>query len=257
MGNGLVLFIRAFNSFGGVFRLSGIRRPFLFVLVSVCLAAATGCGLFGGGGEESADLGLIDFGPPAVEDTVQYQLDQAKEHVVQGLTYDPERLIEVSFAYSHELRLENLEQGVRDLLVLMEYENPADVNLDWVKDVHRAVAELDHIFAEAVEYDLPPEMVEEYGEFYIEMLDVIQIAGYGASRALGAAIVIGPDGRTLLNLEDPESDRFRVLLREASFYLEESSTSMEDINERMSGVLSSLSTSADAGVPFDSFDEGF
>ena len=235
-----------------------VSRIVSFSFVFCCLAAATGCGLFGGGGgDETDDLGLIDFGPPAVEDTVEYQLEQAKEHVVQGLTYDPERLIEVSFAYSHELRLENLERGVRDLLVLMDYENPADVNLDWVKDVHRAVAELDHVFAEAVEYDLPPEMVEEYGEFYIEMLDVIQIAGYGASRALGAAIVVGPDGRTLLNLEDAESQRFRLLLREASFYLEESSGSMENLNERMSGVLSSLSTTGDGGGGFDTFSDGF
>ena len=216
-------------------RLSG-RRPLIPLLLALlCSGGLLLMAACGGGGEgpQVDEFGIIDFGPDDPADDIQYQLALARENAEQGLTFEPERLVQVNVVYSNQVRLERLERVIRDMIRLLETNNAGEINLDWVIRVHQAVEDADFLFAEAIRYRLPEGQVEEFGDYYVEVLETIQLGGYGASRLLAAAVLVGPEGRSLLNFTDTERVRYDVLVKEARFYLNEAERNFKELSKEL------------------------
>ena len=219
------------------------RLARLFLLLAFLLllpAASAACG--GGGNAGPAEFEILDFGPDDPADDIDYQLQLARQNAAQGLTFEPEKLVRVSAVYNNQVRLERLQQVNRDLVTLLDYSNPGEIDLDWVIRVHQAVEDADRLYSEAVGYRLPEDLVEDFGDYYVEVLETVQLSGYGASRLLAAAVEVGPDGRSLLNFTDNERRRFDVLMREARFYLRGSEDSFKELTKELSSLESSLHT---------------
>ena len=61
----------------------------------------------------------------------------------------------MNFLYSHQVRLERLERVVRDLSALAEYENPSDVDLEWVVEVHEVTRETEKFLDSVTKMKVP------------------------------------------------------------------------------------------------------
>ncbi len=192
--------------------------PLLFLLLALSLLTL-GCGMLGFGGSESSDeMTLIDFGDevppddpgaPAAEDTQQ----------AVSLRVDPLVLEEIRFLYGFQVRLERLRGTIRDLITSTEYSGPQEVDLDWVANVHQVTRESDELFRLLTSMEIPEAQRQQYAYLYEGMLQTIQITGYGSDRLLAAAVLVGPSGRSLLNMTGEESDNFEALVRESRFFL--------------------------------------
>ena len=211
----------------------------LLLLLGCCAAALAACG-GGGAADNPGEFEIIDFGADDPADDIQFQLALARENAAQGLTFEPERLVQVNVVYSNQVRQERLQQVNRDMIKLLEVTNPGEINLDWVIKTHQAVEDADWLFEEAINYRLPADQVESFGDYYVQVLETVQLGGYGASRLLAAAVLVGPDGRSLLNFTDSERDRYDVLVREARFYLNEAESQFSELSEEISSREGSL-----------------
>lgn len=60
----------------------------------------------------------------------------------------------------------------------------------------------------------------------------MQRGGYGVSRLL-AAVLVGLDGRSLLNFTDQERDRFDALIRESRFYRNEAAARFSELSKEL------------------------
>ncbi len=161
----------------------------LTVLLALALLFGTvGCGLFGGGGEETAggdEFEMLEF------DQVQ-PTPQPLEDIVKGLTLNPEVLVEVRYLYGHQVMLEDMRRVSRDLQSLLSYSGPGDVDLEWVIQVHEVTAEADEVFGRLTSSRIPGPLRERYEDLFLDLLDAIQVTGYGADRLLAASIKVGP-----------------------------------------------------------------
>ena len=105
-----------------------------FVGLLAALPLVMGCGLFGG--EEEFELMVFE------EDVKNGQRSGGVSGTpVPELGVDREVLVEVSFLYGHQVRLERLQRVIRDLTGLTEYENRGEVDLEWVVEVHEVTRE--------------------------------------------------------------------------------------------------------------------
>lgn len=217
-----------------------VRLFLVLPALLLLLAALAACG--GGGAAGPAEFEILDFGPDDPADDIDYQLQLARENAAQGLTFEPEKLVRVSTVYNNQVRLERLQRVNRDLVTLLDYSNPGEIDLDWVIRVHQTVEDADRLYSEAVGYRLPADLVDDFGDYYVEVLETVQLSGYGASRLLAAAVEVGPEGRSLLNFTDNERRRFDVLMREARFYLQGSEDSFKELVKELSTLESTLHT---------------
>ena len=194
----------------------GFRLVALLLVLALVSISTLGCGLLGFGGddesEESLDLDMIQFSDDVPS-------PEPEEEVAFALSIDPDILVEIHFLYNFQVRLEGLRQVVRDLHSMLDYSGPGDIDLDWVAEVHEVTRESDDYFKVLTSLDVPVSQREQYQYLYIGMLESIKVSGYGADRLLAAAVIVGPSGRSMLNMSEEEIDAFQTLMRESRFFL--------------------------------------
>ena len=194
----------------------GFRLVALLLVLALVSISSLGCGLLGFGGdddsEEFLELDVIQFADdlPTLE---------PEEEVARALSIDPDILEEIRFLYNLQVRLEGLRQVVRDLHSMLDYSGPGDIDLDWVAEVHEVTRESDDYFQVLTSLEVPASQREQYQYLYIAMLESVQVLGYGADRLLAAAVLVGPSGRSMLNMSGEEVDAFQTLMRESQFFL--------------------------------------
>ena len=195
----------------------GFRLIALLLVLTLVSISTLGCGLLGFGGDgdsgESLDMEMIQF----ADDLPTPEPDAAA--AARSLIVDPDILVEIHFLYNFQVRLEGLRQVVRDLNSMLDYSGPGDIDLDWVAEVHEVTRESDDYFKVLTSLDVPGSQRKQYEYLYIDMLEVVQVSGYGADRLLAAAVIVGPSGRSMLNLSGEEVDEFQTLMRESEFFL--------------------------------------
>ena len=193
-----------------------LRPVALFLVILTAFSLSLGCSILPGfGGDfEAPELGMIEF-----DDDEGELFLEPEEIIAQALSIDPEVLIEIRFLHYFQVRLERLRQVIRDLNSAVEHSGPADVDLDWVVEVHEVTRGSDDFFRVLTSLEVPESQRDQYQYLHIGMLETIQVAGYGADRLLAASVVVGPSGRSMLNMNIEETDRFETLLREAKFFL--------------------------------------
>ena len=86
-------------------------------------------------------------------------------------------------------------------------------------EVHEVTRESDDYFQVLTSLEVPASQREQYQYLYIAMLESVQVLGYGADRLLAAAVLVGPSGRSMLNMSGEEVDAFQTLMRESQFFL--------------------------------------
>ena len=194
----------------------GFRLVALLLVLALVSISTLGCGLLGFGGdgdsEDSLELDMIQF-----SDDVP--IPEPEEEVALALSIDPNILVEIHFLYNFQVRLEGLRQVVRDLHSMLDYSGPGDIDLDWVAEVHEVTRESDDYFKVLTSLDVPVSQRAQYQYLYIGMLESIKVSGYGADRLLAAAVIVGPSGRSMLNMSEEEIDVFQTLMRESRFFL--------------------------------------
>ena len=209
------------------------RIPALTVLLA-CVPFLVGCGLFSSVG---ADSGSDPDGLPPRMEIIQFDDDVPPDLQVvdassleegRSLVVDPEVLVQVRFLYNLQVRLEGLRRIIRDLSSVLDHDGPGEINLDWVAEVHEVTREADEYFRVLTSLQVPESQMERYGVIYLDILDVVQLASYGSDRVLAAAVLVGPSGRSLLNMPVREVDEFNTLVRESGFFLEEAEDRVED-----------------------------
>ncbi len=214
-----------------------LRPVSLFLVILTVLSLSLGCGILPGfgGDSEAPELGMIEF-----DDDGEIVLEP--EEIIAGAlsSIDPEVLIEIRFLYYFQVRLERLRQVIRDLNSAVEHSGPADVNLDWVIEVHEVTRESDDFFRVLTSLDVPESQREQYQHLQIGMLETAQVAAYGADRILAASVVVGPSGRSMLNMDIEETDRFETLLREARFFLSDAASRVEREVDEVSRAVGGL-----------------
>ena len=203
--------------------------PLLFLVL--VLSLSVGCGMlgFGGDSEDDGPMGLIQFddADPVDEPGAGGAVDGSDEGaLVSPVSINPEVLVEIHFLYSFQVRMEGLRQVIRDLNAGLEHSGPADVDLDWVIEVHQVTRESDRFFRLLTSMKVPESQRDQYQHLQIGMLETIQVAGYGSDRLLAASVIVGPSGRSMLNMSDGEVDEFETLLRESRFFLTEAESRM-------------------------------
>ena len=197
-------------------------RILLFVLILVILPASAGCFFGGDGGGVSGLDELIDFGDDEAEVEAAPVAAASAPGPEAGLEIQPAFLLEVRYLIQYQVNVEALHQANRDLLALVEYGSPAEVDLEWVKDVHLVTEETEALLRRLLRFQPPtadPQARQEYAEFETGLIDAISVIGIGSNRTLNAAVALGPSGRTLLNMSVEERANFETLVREARFYL--------------------------------------
>ena len=197
----------------------GFRLIVLLLVLTLVSISTLGCGLLGfggdGGSDGSLDMEMIQF----ADDLPTPEPEDAAAAAVRSLRIDPDILVEINFLYNFQVRLEGLRQVVRDLNSMLDYSGPGDIDLDWVAEVHEVTRESDDYFKVLTSLDVPGSQREQYEYLYISMLEIVQVSGYGADRLLAAAVIVGPSGRSMLNLSGEEVDEFQTLMRESEFFL--------------------------------------
>ena len=201
----------------------GLRAVLLFPVLLALLFLSLGCGIFGGSADASqaGEMGLIDFGDDPGSDEPGTAV-VSDEVVAEPLHVDPLVMIEIRFLYLFQVRLERLRGIIRDLNAAAEGSSPLDFDLDWVKEVHDITREADAFFKSLTSLEVPEPLRGQYRYLQIGMLETVQVAGYGADRLLRASVVVGPSGRSAVNMNRDEADLFEALLRESRFFLSES-----------------------------------
>ena len=214
-----------------------LRPVALFLVILTAFSLSLGCSILPGfGGDfEAPELGMIEF-----DDDEGELFLEPEEIIAQALSIDPEVLIEIRFLHYFQVRLERLRQVIRDLNSAVEHSGPADVDLDWVVEVHEVTRGSDDFFRVLTSLEVPKSQRDQYQYLHIGMLETIQVAGYGADRLLAASVVVGPSGRSMLNMNIEETDRFETLLREAKFFLSNADSRVDREVEEVSRAVGGL-----------------
>ena len=213
----------------------GFRPTALLLVLFLAILPAAGCGLLGGGDDPDAPLEM-----EVIEFADDLPTPEPGEVVERALTIDPDVLVEIRFLYNLQVRMEGLRQIVRDLRSMLDYSGPGDVDLDWVAEVHEVTRVSDGYFQVLTSLRVPESQRDQYEYLYINMLEAVQVAGYGADRLLAAAVVVGPSGRSMVNMSEEEIDEFETLMREAGFFLGDAEGQVDsgvgDVGRAISGL---------------------
>ena len=216
----------------------GLRRLWPLLMALLVLTAASGCGwISGGSGGDSSDgaIELIDFGP---DDPQEFQrtVQEKRVEVAQGFMLEPRTLGTVRFVYQHQVLLERLTRMLDRLENTLQDTSPAEVDLEWVIEVHETTRAADALFVEIIDHDVPDYLEDDFGHLYLALLDVVKFVGVAVDRALAAGLEVGPSGRSLLAMTPEERARFRVLIRESEYYLEASRELLGEQVKEVGGI---------------------
>ena len=188
----------------------------VLLLMSLLAVLSMGCGFFGGGGGGGDDeFTLLEFEPDPPTPVPEKVVGLA-------LSLNPEILVEIEFLYAHQVHMQTLRRINRDLLALLDYSSPGDVDLDWVIEVHEVTKEMDDFFLLTTSRRVPESQRGQYEYLFVNMLEAVQTMGLGGDRLLAASLHLGPSGRSLLNMSEVDQDRFESLMLEAAFFLNDS-----------------------------------
>ena len=218
-------------------------RPFALLLVLLVSLLLSGCGLLGFGGDsgDPGEMELIQFAddPSAGAEADAYaEASDGLDYRV--LTVDPDILVEIKFLYNFQVRLEGLRQVVRDLESMLDYKGPGDIDLDWVAEVHEVTRESDAFFKVLTSLEIPESQRRQYRYLHVAMLETVQVSGYGADRLLASAVLVGPSGRSMVNMSGEEIDEFQTLMRESRFFLSDAENRVDrritEVGRAVSGL---------------------
>ena len=209
-----------------------------FLVLAVCCLGLLGCGLFGGG-EEAAGGDGEEFEMMEFEDSGDSAPPPVEELFLK-LSLNPEVLVEIRYLYRHQVVLEEMKRLNRDLQSLLEYSGEGDVNLEWVIEVHEVTGVADGLFERVIGERPPDALWEQYEYLFVNLLDAIQVTGYGADRVLAASIKVGPSGRTLMTMPADELAEFETLVREARFYLRDGGRLIDKEISELEGLIGGL-----------------
>ena len=218
-----------------MFKLFGSIWPCRWILCVSLVVVMAGCSFGGGAAEEEFELmafeeegGVGDVGDGALE-----------QPLVHDVSVEPLILEELNYLLSHQAWLETLRQLNRDMLVMLE-SGDGDIGLPWVVDVHEVTRESDELFAFVLGADIPATQAPAHFEIYLSALQTVQMMAYGSDRLLASALVVGPSGRLVSDLTVDDGVRFKTYSREASFFLRDAETLLEDDLEAVGDAISNV-----------------
>ena len=197
----------------------------LALVMVLSLAAVAGCG---GGGEEGVDDGIdeIEFvdeptptGAPAV------QVDVIAEFLQETVLVLPD----MEYLDTQAFYLSELEEVARDVTSHIEGGQGDDVGLEWVVGVHRTVLRWDELQGVLAKQEVSVEHRERFAEIYVGMVEAYYRLAFSADRLLGAAVVLGPTGRSVMDMGLEEERRFRVLMNQAGYFAEKADEKVSEI----------------------------
>ena len=200
---------------------------FSVALLAVVVAVAAACG----GGE---DFGLMSF------DDIPEEAPTPVLEPEFALSPKEELLVEVTYVYTHMILLETLQQVNRDMQLLLEYDSKADVDLEWVIEVHDVTARAEEFFDRAASLQVPASMEGKYSPSLLDFLEALQWTGFGSDRLLAASLTVGPSGRSLQVMNRQEEEVFERFKRESEYYLRKAESTIEKeldtYREYLSGI---------------------
>ncbi len=203
------------------------------LLFCLFLFGAVGCssiGLGGGNGE----IGLIEFEPDPPTPVPE-------EVVGLALSMNPDVMQFVSTIYELQLLYESVDRMNRDLVNLVGSGEGDDYGLEWVIEVHEVTQDAETLYRRVAAFRLPENLRSEYDNTFIDLLQVIQLSSVGSDRILSAAILIGPSGRSMRNLQGAELERFERLRRESRLYLNEAQSASDAVGSSLESVVGQMS----------------
>ena len=202
---------------------------YFFLMLAVITSLFAGACLFGGGGEEEFELLEFEEVPPSPTSPVA--------QVVAEIGLDPAVVVQLRFLYGHQVRVGGLRRMGQDLRRLADYESPAAVDLSWVIEVHAVTEEMDNFAERAASAGIPESQRKQYQYLFVDLLEAIDVVGYGSLRLLEAATVIGPSGRSLETLEPADKERFLTLMGEASYFLTEGEELVDEASKDVGAAI--------------------
>lgn len=209
-----------------------MSKVFALSVVFLFGALLSGCFFSGVSEEGNGEIGMIDFGDDPTPEPLSV--------VSARVGVPPEVLVEINFLYSLQVSWESLRGINRDMQGLLEYGGPGEVGVEWVVQVHDVSHEADRLFRRLTAMGVPASQRAQYEDNYLDLLEAVRITGFGGDRVLAAALRVGPTGRTVVTMPDPEREEFLVLTRESSFYLRDAEKlierGIERVGEAISGV---------------------
>ena len=210
----------------------------ILVLVGVGWVALgpIGFGVFGGSAESLELIEFSDDAPAQSSSSTSVSVPVSDFYEIPG-----ELLIEVDYMFAHVIYLRVLSRLNQDLITLSESRPGSEFDLDWVVEVHELTLEAENIYRILSAVRVPRTNEHVYLDYKLRMLEVVQVSAEGATRLLAASVLLGPSGRSSLNLSVTEKVEFDSLLRQSSFYLEEAAEFLEDEQERVSSAVSTIS----------------
>ena len=214
-------------------------RWLLAVLAALFILAGGGCN--SDVDPEELDLGIIDFGDDESPESVSVQLTEKQQEVVEGVSVDPALRLEINYIFLHQVQLERLHQVNRDLLELAGRDDAWSQDLDWVIEVHEQESEARAFYLYLIGQSPPAHLVELYGSIQLGMLDVVELSLWGLDYLLASAVLVGPGGRAVSDLNEYERVEFDTSTANALFYLEEAQKLLEHRLETVGGLSNGLS----------------
>ena len=218
------------------YNIAGSRFGLLVALVyAVVLLAATACG------EDDPAAGL-DFESYIndVETSEPGAVADDTPSAYARLDGDHERLLRIAYVHDLKTLVEEVTAANRDVERLTDDARGAETSLPWViqvHDMHRASMELR---IRAYAYELLDPLVLDYVDFHAAFLEGVQVYSQAADRALQAAIILGPDGRTVGEMTPEQEADFLSLVGEAQFFFRDAQVLLTRSGEDLSTLVSDL-----------------
>lgn len=180
---------------------------------ALLLLTLAGCG--GGGDEPEDGIGEIEFvDEPTATPGPAEQVDAIGEFLEETALLLPD----MEYLDTQAFYLEELQQVARDVSAHIEEGQAEEVSLEWVVAVHRTVQAWDSLQALLAVQQVSGSHRERFGEIYVGMIESYYRIAFGADRLLGAAVILGPTGRTAEDMSLEERRRYTVLLNQAAYF---------------------------------------
>ena len=202
------------------------RRVFgLFLVFFIAVLVLPACG--GGGDAPDDGIDEIEFvdEPTAVPGGAGGEVDVIGEFLQETVLLLPD----MEYLDTQDFYLGELQEVARDITSHIEEGRDGEVGLEWVVGVHRTVLSWDALQAVLGEQEVSKEHRDRFGEIYVGMVESYYRLAFGADRLLGAAVILGPSGRTREEMSLEEERRFRVLLNQASYFAEIADEKVVDV----------------------------